>query len=452
MSSNDHNDDEMEQRLRAYYRRHDDQPPATAQIWRSVAARDASGEDAIERGSLMDSSSPSEIEAKTTAITPDRRSRARSFATAGASIAAVVIIALIAQFVFAHRPHSGPVTPAVAPTATTNPLYVPGEPGMLTSVSFDSPADGWAVGEHSTGAEAEFTSVLFYHYTSGKWMKVTVPNSIQGNSPGLPGVAMLSPTDGYATACGSTLTSVDPVLWHYDGAQWSRVAWPASFKTGQCPTLIAAASATSVEIISTNLRFTDLAQAFLFDGTNWSEQAFPRHLNGIATLQLIMTSPTEGWMAASDFSNASYPYNALIMHLVNGAWTVTASFPASQINSIGLTTPGNGFAVGFSFEQGLFFQEQNGTWAQATPPFPPSRETALIAMRSPDDGWLFTRTGHAIYHYDGTSWTLTQFTFGISIEAVTFAGNDGWAVGVAYFSTPAILHETNGTWAPVPLG
>jgi len=106
----------------------------------------------------------------------------------------------------------------------------------------------------------------------------------------------------------------------------------------------------------------------------------------------------------------------------------------------------------------------NGTkWSISPgPKFLPSDQPALesVTALSPSDMWaagfILTNNGQSLFplfeHYDGTSWTAFETTFGnATIFGVSAdATNDVWAVGtVAQFQT-FVEHYDGNTWSVVP--
>ena len=133
-------------------------------------------------------------------------------ATGAASLAAVLVISLLAGLIFVShgRPQS-----ASNRHATATPAIVPGSQKALVAIGMASATDGWAMGTQiPAGQNGESGDDLAYvmHYTGGRWIQVMTQIHAW-----ITAIKMLSPTDGWA---------VGNRVYHYDGVSWREVSLP----------------------------------------------------------------------------------------------------------------------------------------------------------------------------------------------------------------------------------
>ncbi len=88
----------------------------------------------------------------------------------------------------------------------------------VTSLSFDGPNDGWAVGRFTDPGSPFVTHTLYLHYNGSQWKQVAGPEDI--NADGL-AVWMLSASDGWAV-------SDDGAILRYQHNAWKMVVSPGS--------------------------------------------------------------------------------------------------------------------------------------------------------------------------------------------------------------------------------
>jgi hypothetical protein len=226
----------------------------------------------------------------------------------------------------------------------------------MRSLSMLSATEGWAVGTLTRIGQPDDPASLttppaavILHYTGGQW---EVQSRISGAV--LLNVSMTSSTDGWAV--GYTITSISsnaggtpgvtdntaPLLLHYTGGAWVKVASPLTTSGSSIDMLLQVnmRSASDGWLISGVDRKTGIPALFHYNGSRWSAARIPTFtdtkellLNGIT-----MTSAAEGWAVGARFSNADrgVPNAAdlsgytptvtpVILHYLNGAWSVYQS-------------------------------------------------------------------------------------------------------------------------------
>lgn len=170
----------------------------------------------------------------------------------------------------------------------------PSVPGTsLTSISMDSPTDGWAIGPTYT------TRRVLMHYTGGQWHLVRDP--IAGNAPvTYSQIRMLSPSEGWLVAGGSISGNDTGGEWflHYQSGAWTTVKWPET--NGYGITDIAPVGPDDLWVVGTP-DGPDLQGGILahYAAGKWS---VPYHAPGNILLDSIrMLSPTDGWATGEAF-------------------------------------------------------------------------------------------------------------------------------------------------------
>ncbi|HEV2661299.1 MAG TPA: hypothetical protein VGU68_11900, partial [Ktedonobacteraceae bacterium] len=129
----------------------------------------------------------------------------------------------------------------------------------------------------------------------------------------------------------------------------------------------------------------------------------------------------------------------VILHEHAGNWTPFASFPSSDLVSVVMVSPDEGWAVGGSYSYPVASGKLSMTAALAP----------LVANvhAFPAQAGVAIATGSCtILHYRGNSWTQLSCPVGLFLRSVAaLADGEAWAVGNAGI----IMHEQNGTWTQV---
>jgi hypothetical protein len=153
-------------------------------------------------------------------------------------------------------------------------------------------------------------------------------------------------------------------------------------------------------------------------------------------------------------------------HAAANTPTMDMSKEYSQILSISMSSPSEGWAVGNQYlngpPQGVFFHYHNDTWASlAGPDIGQKYDLHTIYMDSATDGWasgnleVYTGnlkiTGTIILHYDGTSWKKAAILQGTPFSlTAAFSSTDVWGLSGDAWGMNGIdqlLHFTGQTWS-----
>ena len=226
----------------------------------------------------------------------DGRPKRRRWLAGLPAVAAVVLVAVLAQALFAWHHGTSGGRLATRPSLPANI--------ELKSLSMVSPTEGWAVGNSTPRPDpqnADFldTEPVILHYLNGTWSVVPNPPRVRSYlvSVILTSVSMDSSTDGWAVGHAVYLTVPGVVadgvaigvILHYTGGQWT----VAEDNLRYAPTSVFMRLPTNGWIIGPS-------QVLHYDGLAW------RQVGGLAVpslnLQVIVAvSATDIWLAGTDY-------------------------------------------------------------------------------------------------------------------------------------------------------
>lgn len=422
--------------------------------------------------------------------------RSWRLATGAASLAAVLVISLLAGLIFVShgRPQSASNT-----HATSTPAIAPGSQKGLMAIGMASATDGWAMGTQipagQTGGSSDDLGYVL-HYTGGQWVPV-----ITQIHAWIKAIKMFGPSDGWA---------IGNRVYHYDGASWREVTLPvaAGFNA------IAAVSPTDIWIAGDGSYASppDGNVTILhYDGRSWTRQATPRLADFSSIASLAMVSPDEGWAVGSatlDGNKGWYPPTGVILHYVNGVWSMAKTLPAINLQTISMGSASNGWIGGnlvtYSKTGQLpqtespdetdtpkLWRFTSGQWVEASVPrsnllpedAPPEGQITSITMLSATEGWMFGSLDYGIqsldqsallqpdvFHLEHGRWvqvqtpTLQQRRSVYLSQIALLAPDEFWGVGTSLWQTgipadtsfgytptvtPLIAHYKGGVWGIV---
>jgi hypothetical protein len=424
-------------------------------------------------------------------IPPRPPRRSWRLATGAASLAAVVVISLLAGLIFVShgRPQSGSIR-----HATSTPAIAPGSQVSLSAVGMSSETDGWAMGQvmGSNGGSSDDPAYVL-HYTNGRWTQVrNTPLKADINA-----IKMLSSTDGWA---------IGNHVYHYDGVSWREVSLPVSTQFNA----IAAVSPTDIWIAGdgTYPGAPDGNVTILhYDGTTWTRQATPRLSDYFSIASLSMVSPNEGWAVGSamvDGSKGYYPPTGAILHYVNGTWRLAKTLPNMEPRTISMGSATDGWAGGdlvslsqtgkmgpnqspVQSDTPTLWRYAGGQWIETN--VPPSTNiasegsVASITMSSATQGWMSVyrengaqsqdqpaSIGPDLFYLEQGRWVqvhtpaVQQRRYVNILQIAFLSPHEFWGVGSANWwtgipsdmgsgytptATPLIVHYKDGVWTVV---
>jgi hypothetical protein len=381
------------------------------------------------------------------------------------AVAAVVLVAVLAQALFAW--HHGP---SDRRPATRQPLPANIE---LKSLSMVSPTEGWAVGNttpHPDTNNADFldTEPVILHYLNGIWSVVPNPARLSSlrASVILTSISMDSPTDGWAVGHSVLLTVPGVVadgatfgfILHYTGSQWTFAA--------DDPT----DTLTSIFMRTANdgwIVGSEDGMVLRYDGHGWTQMRIPSSAN-LLPAAVAGVGGSDVWVAATDYGASANPGGfdgdapEVMLRYDGRTWTrENLPDPHVRITGLAMTSPTTGWAVGVlprptsasgsgdatQPDNALILRYQAGTWEeQARFPGPVDTFTSFndIAMVSASEGWA-VGTGGLIVHYTQGTWSRVSSHTNQTLRSIAMvSATEGWAVG----DGGTILRYTRGAWSP----
>jgi hypothetical protein len=312
--------------------------------------------------------------------------------------------------------------------------------------------DVWAVGGYRTQGRAGLPAhTLTEHWDGTAWHLVPSPDGEPGpNSPspdGGPGpnsldaLAVLSPRDVWAVGMtGSSGTGIQPLVEHWDGTRWQRVAGPPAGGTNTMLHAVAARAANEAWIVGdqdhvppyTTPPVTSGCLPYLahWDGTRWQR---------VAGAPRVVADPHTGAVLNSLRGVAALAPDNVWAVGYYGTYN-GAALPRSS---------GSGAPAQVAQAQTLIEHWDGTAWRLVPSPNVPGTNNFLLALtaRTAQDSWA-VGTYHAssgrvqtlIEHWDGTAWHLVPSPNGGAAVNVlgavaARAANDAWAVGISFSSS-----------------
>jgi hypothetical protein len=365
-------------------------------------------------------------------------------------------------------------------------------PGALLGVSGVSRSDAWAVGGFSTAGGRR----LILHWNGSRWAPVTSPDP--GNGAQLTAVSARSASDAWAvgsyctSGCGGVSAAKQAFILRWNGTSWKRTAIPPP--RGAISSFLSGVTALSPDSAWAVGSYCPAAQCYLggpparplilhWNGAVWRRVASPDPGGRFGTSLNAVTasSATSAWAVGSYGTRPSHPavcpgcpgQQSLVLHWNGRAWAQMASPshglpPDSNLTGVSATSPSAALAVGWSYFSGRDEQKSlalrwNGTaWRQvASPnPGPPGNVFAPlygVSALSPSSAWAVGSrlTGNGdwplMLHWNGTSWVRVanpssaggQDSVLTAVSAVS--RTSAWAVG--HGREILILHWNGSRWA-----
>jgi hypothetical protein len=310
--------------------------------------------------------------------------------------------------------------------------------GAIIDVSMNSPTDGWAVGDfgaifHWNGLDWEYVTGLdsskpslnavsvqdaagwivggsgsILQYEGGDWAYLSTGYPQQLND-----VDFSSASDGWAVGN-------DGRIIHWDGTDWALATSPTTNNI------------TSVAVVSENNAWAVGGNSVLrWDGYNWAKVSNSPNL----PFRAIDANATDVWLSGGYVvcNPTCSDLNGFISHWNGTAWT-TSYIPHVYFNSISMTSPSNGWAVGDYFSNSqpypTVYQWNGSVWSVL--PVPPMRLSAVSTFGSSDTWAIGQDVDYACgsLHWDGNNWNEIPCPSNFSATSIDIvAPSNVWAVG-----------------------
>jgi len=265
----------------------------------------------------------------------------------------------------------------------------------LNSVFMVNQNEGWAVGNSGT----------IFHYSSGTWSGPVSPSPTNQN---LKAVFMVSQTEGWAVGASGTVL-------HYLNGAWSLAS--NQFGTNQ-----------------------NLNAVSFFGANGWAVGDFgtivplgaqipPQGIPGATFQSVYLSNGGDGWIVGCSTGGCGTGAGDLtLLHWNGNSYTRgSASASTTDLYSVSMVSPSEGWAVGGLGSSPAILQYNGGTWVQTAAP-PVNGVLHSVFMVDGSDGWAVGDNG-AILQYSGAWGSVSTPTTNTLRSIFMVGAGDGWAVG-----------------------
>jgi pimeloyl-ACP methyl ester carboxylesterase len=270
--------------------------------------------------------------------------------------------------------------------------------------------------------------------SSGQWQIVPSPSPGQNNQ--LYAVSAISTTDVWAVG---TTNGSGFLAEHWDGSSWTATN-PFSQLPDVVPTSIGVITSSDIWVVGIDNNGSDQS-AFIahYDGTGWSLVASPNtgapfsSLNGIAVI-----STSDIWAMGSIQGNSP-----LMEHYDGISWSIVPTPSAIATNVMGLTAmcalqDGEIWASGYSSGNSWVVHYDGSQWTVTQFSW-----LGKLVCSSPTSVWgleigNYPGNPQHVYHYDGNTWSSFSTSNGNQNShqgLAVLSDTDIWTVGGYYDST-----------------
>lgn len=288
------------------------------------------------------------------------------------------------------------------------------------------------------------------------WRTEAVPSSVKSPAA-LADVSAASKASAWAvgTEAETSFDQGTPLILHWNGTKWSKVALSGVSGPGYL-TSVSAASASDAWAAGSD---KSGAVVLHWNGTRWSTISFPDR--SLATVSSVAVAPNgTAWLAGSVASDDGQ----ILVEKWNGsAWhVVKTGLGAGSLNSVRVSASGDVWVGGANNnDQAVVGHEHGGTWT-ALPAPGITAVNDVLAVSSADvwaAGYTFSTPGGAfnpvVCRWNGSTWTLVSAPANMLGQALTISpgasGQPRW-VGVEDLGSPPATQYAyyNGTtWSSV---
>ncbi len=285
-----------------------------------------------------------------------------------------------------------------------------GDYDPLEGVATVSTSDVWAVG-YSGNCNSIAEKTLIEHWNGSSWSIVPSPNPY--TSQELHGITAVSANDIWAVGEYYSQSKnggmYGPLIEHWNGTMWSKVAAPVNGGLLYGVTALADNNVWAVgEIITSGGSYI-----LHWNGTKWSIVTSPQPPNGNTYFLNSVTavSASNIWAVGTDFYNngEGIANKAMIEHWDGSSWTLVSGVGADFLNGVTALSATNVWAVGGDGYGLSFVEKWNGTqWVRMSSPNPGNGDAfdAVAAIPTSGDVWAVGEYYEATSPY--TSQTLVE--------------------------------------------
>ncbi|HEY1387627.1 MAG TPA: hypothetical protein VGF38_03705 [Ktedonobacterales bacterium] len=207
---------------------------------------------------------------------------------------------------------------------------------------------------------------------------------------------------------------------------------------------------------------TETPTATLAPTVGVSKLQAPRHgaglPHGVEVITFVLTGTAEGWGTGGANINPLYgtPDRGMVLHYSSGSWTqVGASLPGAYLSGIDMVSSSEGWVTGLdSNDKSLLLHISNGAWQQVPPPaVDPRGAPGIVAMRTPDEGWMVVSNlkgeqggaNTSLLHYADGVWSMISNPLHFITDIAPVADGEAWTVGWNTDGSSSLVHVQGGT-------
>lgn len=310
----------------------------------------------------------------------------------------------------------------------------PGLHGVFLDVSASSATDAWAVGVSRDRTLAE-------RWNGSVWRRVPTP------SPGprspyrgdvLTAVVAIARNDAWAVGRHGGIQA--PLLLHWNGVAWRRVALPRQARHAVLWGMTAV-SARDVWAVGTSRH--GLTRTLRYDGSRWRVVPAVNRGPHATFFAVAAASARNMWAVGSTPAT-------LTEHWDGQAWSlVPASRHGGPETGVAAVSPNEVWAVGTAGHTGVI-DRWNGTAWTTVHTIPAFSHLTAVAAASATDAWAVGRdpllAPAIVVHWDGTAWTDSTISALLPISITSIAHVPAtatyWAVGSTSHHVPRGTYPT----------
>jgi hypothetical protein len=363
-----------------------------------------------------------------------------------AAAVAVAVIAAVAGIVSHQAPRG-----AQEPAGGGMPIG-----GRLQGVAALSARDVWAVGYGRIGRNrcSDITSdPLIVHWNGTSWRRVAAPTVCGGILSSIGGTSADNLwAVGWWNCCRHPY---EPMIMHWNGKKWRLERFADATKIGMIVS-VSALSASDAWAVGELGYFPGRVPLILhWNGTSWNPVPVP-DLGPVSILESVSAvSADDAWAVGTNIRHL------LIVHW-NGSWWMRQTAPQQRepnLASVAADSAGAVWAVGSTVAvnvRALIMRRTGSSWQVVPGPKPGVGSLAAVAVVSAHNVWAVGGTYKAIpviLHWNGASWSRSKGPAavfpGVLDGLAVISADNVWAVGERgglLDAVPEILHWNGMGW------
>lgn len=174
---------------------------------------------------------------------------------------------------------------------------------------------------------------------------------------------------------------------------------------------------------------------------------------GVEVITFTLTGADEGWGTGGVITNPvdGVPDRGMVLHYVDGAWTqVGPSLPGFYLGGIDMLSSSEGWVWGGDgSNNSVLLHIHDGAWQKmAAPAIDPQGAPTIMAMRTPDEGWLAMSNpkgaqggaNTSLLHDSGGVWSLVRGAPHYITDIAPVADGEAWVIGWNTDETSSLDH------------